>query len=337
MSVESPHCIIVGSGKMGLLHGALANISPKLDVVAIVEPSFQSRMVTKGIGIDVPIYRKIGTPLRKWKDGIAIICTPPHTHFQIVKKCLENGWAVFVEKPLTMESRKSLELDRIASIHGLYNQIGYQLRFSPVTQWLKNHILESGEDFFELEISILSPQFSQISDESVGKNRGGIEWDLLPHIIDLGVYFASLKDNINTVEEEAWLEWVTVGKVASEWSRIEASVEIGARAKCSFVADWKSREVRKVELKGKLTFGSRDVICFDSDKIWKGGSKKTIFHRRSGENPYFEIADHEYSYQMSQLIQGFSSGENGPSADFLSGSIVDRIIEKIMEAENGHS
>ena len=328
MTSEKTSCIVIGVGKMGLLHGALANMHQDAELVAIVDPSAQSRLVARGIGIKVPIFRKISTPLKKWKGGVAIICTPPQTHFQIAEECLNYGWGVFTEKPLTMEAEKSLRLYEIASERGLYNQIGYQLRFSPVTKWLKKHVSDGNRRISSLEISILSPQFSQISDQSVGEKRGGIEWDLLPHVIDLGVYLTGILDSGELM----------VDRVFSEgWGKIEAMIHTSEGAKCSFTADWTSDEVRKVELRGKMTLDDGGKIGFDSDKVWRVDEGTLEFHRRSGENPYFEIADHEYSHQMLQIIEGFRTGERGQSADFLSGSIVDGIIEKILEVKNGHS
>ena len=44
---NSKPCIVVGAGKMGLLHGALAHRTEGLDVAGIVDSSFQSRMILR--------------------------------------------------------------------------------------------------------------------------------------------------------------------------------------------------------------------------------------------------------------------------------------------------
>jgi predicted dehydrogenase len=41
------------------------------------------------------------------------ICTPPHTHFEIISDALERGWHVLCEKPLVLETS---QLDRICQL-----------------------------------------------------------------------------------------------------------------------------------------------------------------------------------------------------------------------------
>jgi predicted dehydrogenase len=50
------------------------------------------------------------------------ICTPPHTHFEMISDALERGWHVLCEKPLVLDTR---QLDRFVSLprertRGLY-------------------------------------------------------------------------------------------------------------------------------------------------------------------------------------------------------------------------
>ena len=48
---------------MGLLHGALANRHELLEVVGMVDSSFQSRMVAKGIGLKIPVFKNIDSAI----------------------------------------------------------------------------------------------------------------------------------------------------------------------------------------------------------------------------------------------------------------------------------
>ena len=76
---------------------------------------------------------------------------------------------------------------------------------------------------------------------------------------------------------------------------------------------------------------------FDPDSVNMAESGRVIFHRRKGANPSFEIADQEYSFQMQHLASSVNSGNSFPSADFLSGWIVDSIISEISEGSNVNS
>ncbi len=308
---------------MGLLHGALANRNDGIKVVGIVDPSSQSRMVAKGIGIRSPILRSVDSAIKLNSPGIAIICTPPSSHFELAKKFLINGWGVFVEKPLTMDNNKSQSLAEIAEQNRLYNQVGFQLRFSPVFLYLRRQIEEKkrgGVGVRSIHISILSPQFSQIEDSLLGSVRGGVAWDLLPHIVDMSFFLTE----VSNYSDIAVKDVETVG-----WKAIAIKM-LCKEVKCDLLADWGSMDVRKVETTGQIEMDDGSEYQFDSDKVWMNGLESYVFHRRMGENPYFEIADHEYSFQMQHISESFVSGESRPAADFQSGLLVDSTIENIM-------
>ena len=329
INLDSKPCIVVGAGKMGLLHGALAQRTEGLDVMGIVDSSFQSRMIAKGIGLRTPIFSDINRAQKGIANGVAIICTPPSSHYSISKSFLENDWSVFVEKPLTMDPNKSLELHDIAESRSLFTQIGFQQRFSPVTRFLKEMIAEESEKnedkLVSIEASILSPQFSQIEDKGLGLIRGGVEWDLFPHVIDLCLFLTDTRK----LEETSIIDSVVNG-----WKSIDSEISIGGTINCSLRADWGTDEVRKVECSGKIEFGSGKKVCFDPDSVTMAESGRVVFHRRKGANPSFEIADQEYSFQMQHLASSLNSGNSFPSADFLTGWIVDSIISEISEVGN---
>lgn len=72
------------------------------------------------------------------------ITTPSDTHYEIAKKCLEEGKHVLVEKPLTLDSRTSLELCELAEEKELILATGAQYRFNPTVVWLKNELASMG-------------------------------------------------------------------------------------------------------------------------------------------------------------------------------------------------
>ncbi len=319
-------CLIVGGGKMGLLHGALINRVSGLRVSGIVDPSFQSRSVAKGIGISVPIFSSVESAIRKLDAGIAIICTPPKSHFSLTKKFMENGWGVFVEKPLTMDSNLSQELVDFAIKHDLYNQVGFQLRFNPAVRFLYDYMNEKDSDILRridsLEIEILSPQFSKITDQNMGLVRGGVEWDLLPHVVDLAFYLMNVKrDGILSISKTRKDSWKSI------------STEIGLKeANIKLIADWANNSVRKVETKGELVLIGGSRIYFDMDKVCL--NEEVLFHRRAQENPFFEIADQEYSFQIGHLSDNVSDSPRGPAAGFESGLLVDWAIGEMRDVES---
>ena len=323
MEDERFPCVIVGAGKMGLLHGALANRHELLEVVGMVDSSFQSRMVAKGIGLKIPVFKNIDSAIGATGRGLAIICTPPNSHHPIIKKFLERNWAIFVEKPLTMRDEDSRELVDISSRGGAYTQVGFQLRFNPVISFIKEEMAESSTwqgTPKKIDLEILSPQFIGVRNSSIGLKRGGIEWDLLPHVIDLSNHITGAK-KIGDIE--------IVDADMSSWTYVKTKV-LSRGIECNLIADWACSEVRKVELKGAIEFTGGEIIKFDSDRVWKDGSNEQLFHRRFGENPYFEVADQEYSTQMEHLARSVLGSTRAPAADFEAGLLVDEMIEGVV-------
>src|SRR3982750_3617682 len=66
------------------------------------------------------------------EDAEAIsIVTPTVTHFELAKKCLEQGKHVLIEKPMTDNAEQATELVRLAQQHNCVLQVGHVERFNP--------------------------------------------------------------------------------------------------------------------------------------------------------------------------------------------------------------
>ena len=93
----------------------------------------------KEIGTRYRIYN-LHTNLDSLLDvGIsgAFVHTATDSHFEIVKKLLEANIPVFVDKPITMEYDLSRQLIEIAEARNLFFMVGFNRRYAPVYQYLK--------------------------------------------------------------------------------------------------------------------------------------------------------------------------------------------------------
>ena len=105
----------------------------------------------------------------------------------------------------------------------------------------------------KIDLEILSPQFIGVRNSSIGLKRGGIEWDLLPHVIDLSNHITGAK-KIGDIE--------IVDADMSSWTYVKTKV-LSRGIECNLIADWACSEVRKVELKGAIEFTGGEIIKFD--------------------------------------------------------------------------
>lgn len=58
-------------------------------------------------------------------------------HFEIAKKCLEAGVAVFIDKPVSEDLQEVRELRELAKEKKLFFMVGFNRRFAPMVEQMK--------------------------------------------------------------------------------------------------------------------------------------------------------------------------------------------------------
>lgn len=119
---------LVGLGKMGVSHLAIANASQRLEVSAVCDSfTLLGQMVEKHCNIPfVPDYAEL---LARPGLEAVIIATPTRFHDEMVRAALAKGLHVFCEKPMTLSAAVSEELAEEAVQRKLVCQVGYHNRF----------------------------------------------------------------------------------------------------------------------------------------------------------------------------------------------------------------
>lgn len=112
-------------------------------------------------------------------EAIAI-ATPVGTHYELAKAALESGKHVFVEKPLTSDSRQAEDLIRRAEAVGRTLMVGHTFEFSPPVLRVKE-LLDSG-DLGEV-------RYITSSRVNLGLHQADVSviWDLAAH--DFSILF----------------------------------------------------------------------------------------------------------------------------------------------------
>lgn len=75
----------------------------------------------------------------KVKVDAAIVCTHASGHFDIVKKLIENGINVYVDKPISFNFEETKEVARLAKNSEKIVMVGFNRRFVPMFRKLKEH------------------------------------------------------------------------------------------------------------------------------------------------------------------------------------------------------
>jgi len=77
------------------------------------------------------------------RPDVVHITTPPESHYDIARVCLERGCHVYVEKPFTLHEKEAQGLVALANEKGLKLTVGHDDQFSHVTRRMRT-LVESG-------------------------------------------------------------------------------------------------------------------------------------------------------------------------------------------------
>jgi predicted dehydrogenase len=131
---------IVGCGKIADAHAAQIRRVKGCDLVAVCDrETLMAQQLAERFKVERH-FDDLGRLLDDSKPDVVHITTPPQSHFEIARQCLEGGCHVYVEKPFTLDAREAEELVRLAERRGLRLTVGHDAQFSPATQRMRQLI-----------------------------------------------------------------------------------------------------------------------------------------------------------------------------------------------------
>src|SRR3989442_1247747 len=133
---------IVGCGKIADAHAEQIRRIKGCDIVAVCdrEPLMGQQLAER---FKVKrCFDDLGRLLEESRPDVVHITTPPQSHFEIARQCLERGCHVYVEKPFTLDAREAEELVQLAERRGLRLTVGHDAQFSPATRRMRELVRE---------------------------------------------------------------------------------------------------------------------------------------------------------------------------------------------------
>lgn len=125
---------MIGVGHFGQYHAEKLARLPDSQLVAVVDINEQraQQIATRhGVRAFVDVHQIL-------EEAEAVtIATPPTTHYQIARTCLDAGLHVLVEKPITDDLDQASELIRLARDRNRVLQVGHLERFSGAGQMVR--------------------------------------------------------------------------------------------------------------------------------------------------------------------------------------------------------
>jgi predicted dehydrogenase len=107
-----------------------------------------------------------------------VIATPPATHYEIARDCMEHGLHVLVEKPITLDSADAAQLIKVAEENKVILMVGHTFEYNSAVRAVKA-MIQSGElgDIYYIDAIRASLGLFQ--------TKANVVWDLAPHDISI--------------------------------------------------------------------------------------------------------------------------------------------------------
>lgn len=334
---------IVGAGKMGLSHYAIANATPGAAVVAVADTSrYVLSVLAKHAG--VATYTSYEEMFAEAGLDAVIVATPTSTHYPCATLALEKDLHLFVEKPLTLSPAESLALSELAQKRRRVNQVGFHNRFIGTFQEARR--LARGGALGKVT-SIHGSAFGQVVIKEEGSTwrskkaaGGGCLHDYACHVVDLMNFLVGPPEK------------VVGARMQSVFSKdvedtVYAIFQYPDGASGVLETNWSDETVRKMSTtvriegtNGKLVVDRQELKVFlragsafeDYPESWStryitGLQKPVAFYLR-GE---------EYSAQLASFVAAIQASDAGHENSFASAAQTDRVLDLITQASQAGS
>jgi predicted dehydrogenase len=200
-----------------------------------------------------------------------VVATPPATHFQLAKDCLEQGLHTFVEKPLTLNSRDAETLIDMAQAKDLTLMVGHTFEYNPAVRKVKE-IIASGElgkiyyvNAMRLNLGLFQPDMNVI-------------WDLAPHDLSILLFLLD-KDPIRVGAQGG--DCIFSGKHDIAYLHLEFPDKVLAHVHVSWLDPCKVRRYTVVGSDKMLVYD--DVESLEKIKIYDKGVERPPYTDTYGD------------------------------------------------------
>lgn len=134
---------IVGCGKIADSHASQIQRIQDCEIVGVCDREpLMAQQLAKRFPIKAT-FSNLKDLLSESNPDVVHVTTPPQSHFDVAKTCLEWGCHVYVEKPFTLWEDEARRLIEIATEKGLKITAGHDDQFSHVARRMRS-LVESG-------------------------------------------------------------------------------------------------------------------------------------------------------------------------------------------------
>jgi predicted dehydrogenase len=329
---------IIGLGKMGISHLAIAGGNQQVEVVGVCDTS---KLVTAFIEKQTPykIFDDYKKMVKEAKPDAVIVAVPTKYHAEIIDTLLESRVHVFSEKPLTLDAKESQLLADKAERLGLINQVGYHNHFigtfEEMCRLLEKKVLGQLYHFIAEAYGPVVTKAKDSTWRSKPEEGGGCLYDYASHVIDL----------INfSLGEIVHVSGVQLKKIYSKDVEDAVYGTMHLRSGLSGVlsVNWSDASYRKMSTKitvqgtnGKLIADATELKLYlhehvEGEKFEKGWNVVSVGMLQ--DQVEFYLRGEEYSAQLDHFVDCIINKSTATHNRFRDAAKTDHAIELIRKS-----
>lgn len=334
---------MVGLGKMGLSHLAIAKAHPDINLVAACDTTaYLTDVLNKYTGLKC--YDDLDRMLAEEQLDAVLISTPSKLHAGMVQKALERGLHVFCEKPFVLDVNDGERLVQLAESKGLVTQVGYHYRFVGAFQEAAR-IVRSGAlgTVHHVRAEAYGPVVLKAKGgtwRSAKSEGGGALYDYACHAIDLVNSIAGVPAAVSGVVRHG----VFSRDVEDE---VYCSLHYSDGANGQLCVNWSDESFRKMSTKisvwgtnGRITADRQECQIYlrephaalpDTPAGWT-----VRYTTELTKEVWYYLRGEEYSAQIDYFVRSIENRRVDGENSFRSALQADRVVAMIL-AETGGS
>jgi predicted dehydrogenase len=305
--------LIIGGGKMGMSHVALASQYIGKSNIALCDSKLSSRILFRCLGYHTLISIDEASQLDQL-HGV-IIATPTPSHAKLARWAIGRNVPVFIEKPLTLDVDASEELVAMADLAGISAQVGFVMRYVSSFQRLRYFVSDGSLGRLQrytasMQGNVVSKPLPSKSWQGDFARGGGCLNEYGPHIIDLCLFIFGPVDVIVNAEILSTYSCRADDYVDASW--IHESSTPG-----TIKIDWSDSTKRKSIIEFQVQFEYADVRVDNStvEIIWHQDAPLDLEARAAIDLPVhpknvgFYLRGEEFSLELEDFL-GACFGRN---------------------------
>ncbi|BBZ06966.1 hypothetical protein MDOR_11350 [Mycolicibacterium doricum] len=248
---------------------------PSTEVVALVEVDPNKAERLRLAHPEIAVYPQAADIDQ---DGIdlAVVCVPDFAHGPVVVECLDRGWNVLCEKPLTDDVALAEDLFAHADKVGLLLAVGYQRRFmlAKLGEQIVNGLIG---DLYWVDAWWLRRAGHPASRREFTRRGLGVRGDLVPHLLSQTLQF--LDPGQLVVQARDWR--ISPGWRSEDVARLTVRDDKGVELQAHVAYD--KPHVDAVDDCGIACYGTLGSIHVQlpttHDQLWANRNPPTLFSR----------------------------------------------------------